>query len=237
VSVTGEQASYQAEATTRGSLVLKGTILVELPAPLNAPIDIGTIDVPIPEFTSLLDSAIVPAPGFPDTKNGSGCTGGGDPDPGGPLPTDGGAADATPDGGPAIEVYRGTRATTSPVAFGGGSFCGYSVVLRDIEVTLSRSDGRTISGSVKNGVLETLDGSCPYPAAAPSKQSFELVVPTTPSSNLAFAGAPANQPAAMLAGVLVAGSGGYEAQLRWKRYDVEPELNWEVSATVPLQRQ
>lgn len=73
VSVAGGTASYAGEAVTSGKLVLEGSIALELPAPLNKEVDLGTIEVPVPELKTPLDLGTAPAAGVPDSSQGGAC--------------------------------------------------------------------------------------------------------------------------------------------------------------------
>ena len=76
LSVSDGQASYAGEATTGGTLVLKGQIALDLPAPLNKTIDLGEIEVPIPSSKQALDFGSKAAAGAPDSQDGAACEAG-----------------------------------------------------------------------------------------------------------------------------------------------------------------
>jgi hypothetical protein len=73
LAVSGEKAAYAGELTTSGSLLLKGTLVLDLPAPLNKEIDLGEIKVPVPAVKSALDLGERPAAGIADSSNGTAC--------------------------------------------------------------------------------------------------------------------------------------------------------------------
>lgn len=71
LSVAGGTASYAGETKTGGTLVLKGKIVLKLPAPLNKSIDLPEITVPIPEVTTATDAAPLTVSGIEDAKQGA----------------------------------------------------------------------------------------------------------------------------------------------------------------------
>ena len=71
LSVAGGTASYSGETKTAGTLVLKGKIVLKLPAPLNKSIDLPEITVPIPEVTTTTDAAPLTVSGIEDATQGS----------------------------------------------------------------------------------------------------------------------------------------------------------------------
>lgn len=73
MSVAGEKATYTGSAKTNGKLVLKGTLVIELPAPLNKSVDLGDIAVPIPAFDAALDFGVQAAKGAGDGQQGRTC--------------------------------------------------------------------------------------------------------------------------------------------------------------------
>jgi hypothetical protein len=73
LSVVDGEASYDGEVTTSGTLVLKGALALDLPAPLNKTIDLGEIPVTIPASTKPLAFGSQPARGASDSKQGTGC--------------------------------------------------------------------------------------------------------------------------------------------------------------------
>ncbi|HSO41031.1 MAG TPA: hypothetical protein VLT33_51250 [Labilithrix sp.] len=232
LSVAGGKATYQGQLETSGTLVLKGTIVVDLPPPLNTPVDLGVISVQIPESTSPLDLGTRPTPGVEDARNGSACatTGAGS--------TDGGTDSATTD---TKKTFGGTLAQTSPpVAYGGpddaggGAYCNYAVTLQGVSVTVTLDGTKIVAATVSDQAVETVDGSCPYPPSPPGAQAFTLPNPTPIGMQLVLDGDSANKPKASLTVDLVASGAGYDATLRWHRTDLGPPLDWRVIGEVHL---
>jgi hypothetical protein len=71
VSVKGGNAQYLGQTTTSGTLVLKGAIVLDLPAPLDKSVDIPDIMVAIPSNTQAMDLGTQPAPGASDGQQGA----------------------------------------------------------------------------------------------------------------------------------------------------------------------
>lgn len=78
MTVTSGSAQYEGDAETSGTLVIKGTIVLELPSPLNKSIELPNITVPIPSAKSKVEFAAVATSGAADDKTGvcSGTAGG-----------------------------------------------------------------------------------------------------------------------------------------------------------------
>lgn len=227
LSVASGKATYLGEATTSGTLVLTGRLLVELPAPLNAPVDLGTIEVPIPESRVALDSEAEAVPGAADGAVGRACGAVAGPDAGGGGATDGG-------GGVGVE-NGGTLESLPPVRFGGGPYCTYEVTLSDISVS-ARIAGRTVEAlTVQNKVTERVVGECEFPAAPPSEQRFTLPAPARDGDVMQLQGAADNQPKADMTVVITANERGPVASIRWTRNDVPAPVAWEAKATVQLE--
>src|SRR5205085_2672002 len=68
MTIAGGQAQYEGSAVTAGSLVIHGTIVLELPSPLNKSIELPEITVPIPSATSAVTFAAVATPGADDVS-------------------------------------------------------------------------------------------------------------------------------------------------------------------------
>lgn len=99
ISVAGGQATYSGSSETSGVLVLKGKIVLKLPAPLNETVDLPDTTVAIPKVKAGLESAPLDVSGVADARTGT-CgaasqdakppaKSGGSTDPGG-MGTDGG---------------------------------------------------------------------------------------------------------------------------------------------------
>ncbi|MEA2749454.1 MAG: hypothetical protein QOI41_3597, partial [Myxococcales bacterium] len=71
LSVADGTATYSGQSTTGGTLVLKGKIVLKLPAPLNKSIDIPDITVPIPEVTTATNAAPLTVSGIDDASTGA----------------------------------------------------------------------------------------------------------------------------------------------------------------------
>jgi hypothetical protein len=102
LSVAGGEASYDGEVTTSGTLILKGALALDLPAPLNKTIDLGEIPVTIPASTKPLAFGSQPARGAADAKLGPGCGGSSSGDgasSGGGSSGDGSSGDGSSSGG------------------------------------------------------------------------------------------------------------------------------------------
>jgi hypothetical protein len=84
MTVAGGSAQYEGTATTGGTLVIKGTIVVDLPKPANFEVPLPAITIPIPSLVSKVAFAPVTVNGAADEVLGS-CK---------PLPGDGGVVDS-----------------------------------------------------------------------------------------------------------------------------------------------
>ncbi len=73
MTVASGQATYTGAAKTTGSLVLRGTLVVDLPAPLNKSVELGEITVPVPAIGAPLDFGTQPASGAGDGAVGRTC--------------------------------------------------------------------------------------------------------------------------------------------------------------------
>jgi len=73
VSVARESATFAGEAETSGLLVLKGTIKLELPAPLAKEIDLPEIKVTVPALKAAIDGGSLSVKGARDSKAGAAC--------------------------------------------------------------------------------------------------------------------------------------------------------------------
>jgi hypothetical protein len=98
MTIASGQAQYAGSAVTSGTLKIKGTIVLELPAPLNESIDLPEITVPIPSATSEVKFASVATDGADDSTAGS-CT----PVTGGDAGDDGGDGAVTDSSEPDAE--------------------------------------------------------------------------------------------------------------------------------------
>lgn len=74
VSVSNQKATYAGALTTSGTLILKGTLALEMLG-LEKSFDLGQIEVPIPELTAPLDFAAKDAKGAKDGSDGARCGG------------------------------------------------------------------------------------------------------------------------------------------------------------------
>lgn len=71
LSIAKGKAMYSGESKTGGSLVLKGKIVLKLPAPLNKSVDLPEITVPIPEVTTAMDAAPLAVSDVDDATQGA----------------------------------------------------------------------------------------------------------------------------------------------------------------------
>jgi hypothetical protein len=91
----------------------------------------------------------------------------------GPPPFDAGH-DAGVDAGPLILSWRGSLGETAPVAFGGGRYCNYTSLFRDVTLELSSqgadAQGRPVvlGGTATATYVETTR-ACPLPATPPNQ--------------------------------------------------------------------
>ena len=75
MTVASGSAQYEGSAVTSGKLVIKGTIVLELPSPLNKEVELPEITVPIPSATSKVEFQPVAVSGAADDKAGTCSTG------------------------------------------------------------------------------------------------------------------------------------------------------------------
>lgn len=115
VSVTAENAAFAGKAETSGLLVLKGTIKLELPAPLNKEIELPEIKVKVPALEAAIDGGSLAVKGAADSKAGAACGGApakDDQAAGGTTGGDtGGTTGAVPAGSVVTASVDGERAT------------------------------------------------------------------------------------------------------------------------------
>ena len=140
-------------------------------------------------------------------------------------------------------LWRGQIATTSPVAFGGGIYCSYSVVLSSIDVTLSLDrQGRVTASTIRNTMTESTPPDCPAAAlgvqqniygfdATTQKPPVGLTVSLAPDAkNLPLANitldAEVDDADHMSASIVFQRTGG-----------TDPSLNWKVTTQVQLTQQ
>lgn len=71
MTVAAGSAQYDGEAETSGTIVLKGTLVLELPSPLNKSIDLPEIKVPIPSAKSKVAFAPVATAGAANETTGA----------------------------------------------------------------------------------------------------------------------------------------------------------------------
>lgn len=91
MTVSGGNVALTGTATTHGTLVLHGSLVPDLPPPLDKPVDLGDIEVAVPETAQALAFGAVEASGATDATAGGAC--------GAPVgPTGGGGGDAGGDG-------------------------------------------------------------------------------------------------------------------------------------------
>lgn len=140
--------------------------------------------------------------------------------------------------------FRGTLSSTPSVQFGGGTFCTYSVQMREVvfDVVVRDLDDLT-SMSIDNTMVESLVGSCPYAPQPQSRQHFSQGSgPAGARADGSFvpmlAGAPGNQPRTAIASLVTQpGDGTLQATARWERIDIDPPLTWVVTTAAPVSLQ
>jgi hypothetical protein len=102
--VAGEQATYVGTTKTSGTLVLNGTLAIDMPG-LSKSIELGDIEVPIPDTDTPMDFGAQPTKGVSDGQKGRACPatpGSGTPGsgtPGSGTPGDAGSTPSREDGG------------------------------------------------------------------------------------------------------------------------------------------
>jgi hypothetical protein len=145
-----------------------------------------------------------------------------------------------------MTTYQATMAMSAPpVAFGGtvDFVCKYTMTLRQIQITLTRSPaGQIVGGSVQNMTEEkvtnpgALPTACPYAPAPPTTQqfTFKSATPVGASTMVVMEGAAANTPKTSLAITLTPIAGSFTASARWTRTDQAPGLTWSVTASSML---
>jgi hypothetical protein len=175
-----------------------------------------------------------PSGDAPDFELGQG-GGEGDASAPAPPPSDAGK-EAT---GPGVTTFRGSLATTGKVAFGGGRYCEYEIVLEDVDVDLRMLESGEITDvAVQNRAVEHAADGCPHEPMSPSQHEYRLAqVTKTPSgARLTFTGAEANRPKTELVMELSPEGRRYRAAMQWKRVDFEAPLDWTVTASLLLSR-
>ena len=209
IDTTDGKARYLGVAETSGTLVLKGTLMLKLPPPLDKSIDLPTITIPIAPVVTVTESEPVSVKGLGDRKQGAcaasndggsdaGLPEGGEQDVG--LPEGGGtdvvnedtvlpdsakdtAVEAEQDVGNPTQtrVLVGTLASSLPASYGGQPYCHYSMILSDIRITLTQDDtGAIISGDVSNMAKEsTTTPACEGTTIAPNQHLYIVDGPAT----------------------------------------------------------
>lgn len=146
--------------------------------------------------------------------------------------------DAMPmDAGPGATTYKGQLDATNAVKFGGDPYCEYTMTLKDVAIEVAALEsGDIIGAAVKDLVLEATVPPCPHAPMDPAVQRFALttVTPTASGATLAFEGAKTNQPETSLVIDLAKVGATYQASAEWKRVDLDPPLDWTVTAKVTL---
>jgi hypothetical protein len=113
MTIASGAAQYAGHAITSGTLVIKGTIVLELPSPLNKEIELPEMKVTIPSATSEVVFASVATNGAEDSVTGS-C---------GPIGEDGGVdGEIVDSGSPDTTVVDDTGSGFDTSTFDSGSF-------------------------------------------------------------------------------------------------------------------
>ncbi len=136
---------------------------------------------------------------------------------------------------PAV-AYHGTLAAAAPVAFGGGTFCNYTITLKQIDVVISQRGPDVTAATVQALDVEGTDSACPYLVTPPAVQKYTLdtAKPTPTGNMMSFAGDPANVTAVSLT---VTTTSTTSAALTFHRTDQAGALGWTVSTTVALAKE
>jgi hypothetical protein len=125
------------------------------------------------------------------------------------------------------------------VAFGGGTFCNYTITLKQLAITLGiLPSGQVVSGHVEDLNVEAAVAPCTggIPANI-ATYTFASAKPTQTGMALTFQGATTNQPHADLVVNLSTAGSAFQAQLGFHRNDQNPPLDWSVVATLSLSAQ
>lgn len=112
MTIAGGSASYQGELTTSGTLVLKGTLALSLPSPLDKSITLPDVTVNVPPTTVGVDLGTQPVPGVADSNVGP-CT---------TIPDGGVVADASDDS-PSASDAPSEGSTGDGGCLGAGGAC------------------------------------------------------------------------------------------------------------------
>ncbi len=158
MTVASGSAQYDGEAETSGTLMIKGTIVLELPSPLNKEIELPEIKVPVPSAKSKVEFAPVQTSGAADDTQGS-CspTSGGDAAVDGQL-TDTSASDSAT-GSDSSDVDTGYTYDTFPPEETSPPTCSSEMYEPDSTDSSARAlgmiddcdgSGRTASGVLSN---------------------------------------------------------------------------------------
>jgi len=246
VEIKGGKAIYRGVAETSGTLALKGTLAVKLPAPLDKSVDLPVITAPIPATTTPVESTPVDVPGMADGKQGECASGGSTPNTPG---ADGSDPNSNPDGStppltdatPNTTDLKGALSASQPVTYGGGAFCNYQMVFSNIRMEIRRSttDGTILAASVVATATETSPGmACSSPLIPANGHAYSLnpaALQTIDAGvrNVYFIPAAANQPKASLRVEL--SSDGRNAKLFFRRTDAAaPALEWSMTESLVL---
>lgn len=143
----------------------------------------------------------------------------------------------TPGGGGTTYFYRfaGTVPTSNVIPFGGTPYCDYAVELTQIVVdVVVRDSGHFIGGLVTDLMTEQALNGCPHGVSPPNPQVYEYAGdPVVGDTSFAVALVPGagNYPDATLDLAISAPSNDQlpAADVRWKRIDQPPPLDWEVA--------
>ena len=143
-------------------------------------------------------------------------------------------------GGGTPVTYKGTLDATMPAPFGGGTFCNYTITLKQLAVELGILPSKqAMTGRVQALNVEASVPPCTFLPAPPSIANYTLASskPSAAGATLTFQGAAANTPAVDLVIELSGVGSAYQARLGFHRTDQQPPLDWSVLTTVPLSPQ
>lgn len=140
--------------------------------------------------------------------------------------------------------YRGQLAATPAVTFGGGTYCTYSVSLRDVvfDVVL-RGTEQLATMRVEDTVTETIIGTCPYTPQPDNRQRFAhaggaLTARSDGSFEPVLIGLSTNAPTTTATSLVTqVGDGTLDVTARWERTDQAPPLKWIVMTAAPVRLQ
>lgn len=149
-------------------------------------------------------------------------------------------ASSTSDAQGTTVTYKGALDQTPPVMFGGGSFCKYTIELKQLSVELGVLPSKQVTtGRVQALNVEAVVPPCTFAPAPPVIGNYTLASakPSASGMTLQFTGAATNSPTVDLVIELAAVGSAYQARLGFHRTDQSPPLDWSVVTTFSLSAQ